>query len=140
VRLLIPALACLALLAAACGGGSEATPTPTIPEGCAELQEGIYLCAKNPPMLPPGATALSGYYEVRSNDQNTGLVVGLPLSSPQTSTLDLGYYSFSDSTGWTGTIGGINLAQNGTVLEGTFPNVPANIIVLYWPQAGSPTP
>lgn len=130
---LLSAIALLLLvLSVACGGGKGATPTPSAPEGCAELETGVFLCAKDPPLLPPGATALSGYFELLSNE-DTGLVVGLPLTAAQSTTVGIGFYSYSGATGWTGTIGAITLAENGSVLQGAFPRVPENLIVLRWP-------
>lgn len=121
------------MLVAACNVGDDATITPTTTENCVEPQEGVFLCAADPPMVPPGASVLSGYFEVRS-DEDTALVVGLPLTTPQSSEVDIGYYTYSSDGGWTGIIGGIRLVESGTVLEGTFPYVPENIIVLRWPQ------
>jgi hypothetical protein len=109
----------------------------TAPPGCAELATGVFGCKATPPLLPPGATALSEYYELQSTE-DTGLSVTLALFQAQTSTVDIGYYTYSSDGGWAGTVGAIALVADGAMLQGFFPSVPANVIVLRWPGAASP--
>ncbi len=123
-------LVCLILVAVlgaviACGGDDDdTTPTPET----FEVAEGVFAHTESPPALPPGSVALSEYFVFESED-DASVVAGIPLNTPQESTLNIGFYSYV-SGAWGGTIGAISLEQGGAVLQGVFPSVPANVIAL----------
>lgn len=123
----------LALVASIAGvvmscGGDDAEPTSATTAVRIQVAEGVFAQKAEPPPLPPGSIAISDYFTFEAVD-DSGVVIGLPLSAPQNSTVDLGYYSYVNGE-WGGVIGAISLEQGGTILQGVFPNVPENLIAL----------
>ena len=128
-------LAVTMLLGVACSGddSDDSTLTPTVmPE--TEVAPGVFIHTETSPPPPTGATALSEYYVFRSTDAGTGVVVGAALNAPQSESVDLGFYTYDEFGQWNGVIGVIQLLEDGTVLKGAFPEVPANVMVLFWPE------
>lgn len=140
MRLLFAVIALLVFLGACGGDGGPPEPTPTpapsYPGPTFEVAEGVLAHIDQPPPLPEGAMAISRYYVFQSLD-DTGVGIGVAIDPPQTTTAGLGFFTYSDGE-WTGINGGITLKENGTVLEGLFPAVPRNAVVLVWPDAPTP--
>jgi len=134
---------CFVLIAAAvtagCGGSNGATsPTPSPTTGSVEVAPGVFAREETAPPAPAGATVLSSYY-VFDSTQDTAVVIGVPLTQQQGADSQAGFFTYTPNAGWTGVICAISLKEGGAVLEGAFPKVPSNLMVLIWP-GGQGTP
>ena len=124
-RLFVVALPILVLFLQACGDDSDDDPTATPAGSPIEVAEGVFARIEPAPPAPTGPVLISDYY-VFETDEDTGLVIGLRLTSPQTDTVGIGLFTYGDGR-WTGAVAAISLQGDGTILEGVFPAPPANV-------------
>jgi hypothetical protein len=117
-----------------CIAVSDAGEADCEPEGndaeTVNVAPGVLGRLADTPPLPAGLTAVSAYIEFEAEAGADGaLVIGVPLTEPQTNVERLGWYSYVDGE-WVRLDARLTLEQDRTIAQGDFGSVPASLAVL----------